>query len=210
MTNLVAVPGTPTVLLATTSGLYENRNPGTEWRRIPMPAGISRIEKLKTSTSGTVRGVLSNGQLFLSNNKGGTWSRVAIPEDSGPAYDFVLRANSEILVGTLRGLMFSDNSGLRWSTPSQGLHPGTVTAVLWHPTQRQLMFMVQNGTPWKSLDSGASWEPMDPAEFGGEEISELFWASDFTKLYAVGFARGVSWQTVNAPIAIIQQSAVLP
>ena len=187
--DIKTAPAIQTVLVATTTALYASKDLGVMWRQVKLPPSISRIERVETSVSGATWGILSDGKIFLSGDKGVTWSSPSVPEGSGRVYDFAIRADREILAGTLRGLMTSEDSGTRWSEPS--FHFGTVTSVLWHPTDRSLMFSVQNGAPWKSVDGGVTWKTLNPSDFGGEEISALYWSADFTKVYAVGFTRGV-------------------
>ena len=196
VTDLAIIPGTRTVLLATTATLYESRNEGSEWREIPVPPDVGRIEALRTSTSGATWGILSAGQVFLSSDSGDTWSPLSVPHERGPVYDFVLREDQEVLVGTLRGLLSTSDLGVQWNAPTRGLPAGTVTAVLWNPVEQQLMFSVQNGIVWKSSDCGASWVSIDASEIGSEAVAELYWAFDYQKLYAVGFARGVFVQNI--------------
>ena len=155
-------------------------------------------------------GVLSGGAVYLSSDKGGKWRVLPNTGECGPIYDFVLRADGEVLIGTVNGLCFSSDFGNHWTSPSQGFHPGTVTSVLWHPHQRQIMFAVQNGVPWASIDGGASWESMESANFRGEAISEIYWGSDYSKLYAVGFARGVFVRSVLPVAGLALRSAALP
>lgn len=193
--DIKPVPSIQTVLVATASKLYASKDQGLMWRQVVLPPAISRIEKLETSTSGGTWGILSGGNIFLSLDKGVTWKSVAVPDGSGQVNDIALRGDREILAGTLKGLLISDDAGARWTEPS--FHFGTVTSVLWHPAQRMLMFSVQNGAPWKSIDGGVTWTLMNPSDFGGEEVSALYWASDFSKLYAVGFTRGVFVGSLN-------------
>jgi len=62
---------------------------------------------------------------------------------------------------------------------------------LWHPTRKNLMFSVQNGSVWQSSDEGMSWEKVLASKLEDETVAELHWASGYDKLYAIGFARGI-------------------
>jgi photosystem II stability/assembly factor-like uncharacterized protein len=209
LTSVAAVPATRTVLVSTSSSLYASADAGLKWQNIKVPGFIKRIDRLNMSSDGKRWGILSNGNVLLSDDKGTTWSQLEVPPQSGSVYDFTLRGNSEILIGTLSGLFVSFDSGIQWSAPSSGLAPGTVTSVLWHPVQKQRMFLVQNGIAWESEDSGTTWRRMDASEMGNDSISEMHWAADYSKLYAVGFSRGVfvrDVQSARASVGTIQGS----
>jgi len=210
VTDLKAIPGMQTVLIGTTTTLYASTDSGNQWQTLKLPPAVKSIDKLKISSTGSMWGVLSIGNVFLSSDSGVSWTPLPTTDNCGPVYDFALRADKEILIGTFRGLQFSDSFGARWSTPTQGLQSGTVTSVLWHPIQHDLMFAIQNGVPLKSVNGGAAWEPMESSDFSGEEISELYWASDFSKLYAVGLARGVFVRDVVATAGNVHGPSVLP
>lgn len=202
LTDVAVVAGTRTILLATAKSIHASKDEGIRWRRISVPPGATRIEALRISSSGLTWGILSDGAVHLSRDHGGTWSPLSVAQESGPVYDFVVRDEQQILVGTLRGLLFTVDGGVQWNRPARGLPMGTVTSVLWHPGQEQLMFVVQNGTVWKSSSLGASWEVIGTSAIGRDEVSELHWGSGYEKLYAVGFARGVFVQSIYAPLEI--------
>ena len=210
VTDLKAIPELQTVLIGTTTTLYSSTDSGNQWQTMKLPPAVKSIDKLRISSDGSMWGVLSIGKVFLSSDKGVSWTPLPTTDDCGPVYDFALRAEKEILIGTFRGLQFSDSFGARWSAPAEGLQSGTVTSVLWHPVQHELMFAVQNGVPMKSVNGGAGWEPMESSDFSGEEISELYWGSDFSKLYAVGFARGLFVRNVVETAGNVRTPDVLP
>jgi photosystem II stability/assembly factor-like uncharacterized protein len=191
ITDVRAVPESQTLLVAATTSLYASKDLGMKWRQIPLPPTISRIDRLRASFVGTTWGILSGGKVFLSNNEGATWSELRVPVESGPVFDFALNWKNEVLVGTLRGLLFTNDAGRKWTAPSEGLPQGTVSSVLWHPTKSQMMFSVQNGLVWASHDSGATWGRIDISTAPNEAVSGLHWSPDYDKLYAVGSTRGV-------------------
>jgi len=196
LTDFTTVGQTRTMLVATTTALYAARDDGSESRQIKIPAAITRIDAIKTSFSGGAWGILSNGRVFLSEDQGNTWSQLPVPEATGSVYDFVLRENREILIGTLRGLLYSFDFGAGWLSPSRGPATGTVTSVLWHPVRSQLMFLVQDGVVWESEDFGVHWDP-SPSSTGAEAVSSLKWGFNYERLYALDFARGVSVRNLS-------------
>ncbi|HEX5000506.1 MAG TPA: hypothetical protein VFY29_19945 [Terriglobia bacterium] len=191
ITGMRAIPENQTLLVAATTGIYVSRDLGMKWRHIPLPGGIARVDKLRSSFVGTTWGILSDGRVFLSNTEGATWTEAQIPSEAGPVFDFALNWKNEILVGTLRGLMFSNDAGRHWTVPSEGLPVGTVSSVLWHPTRTRMMFSVQNGTVWASADSGVTWQRVDISSAPNEAVLELQWSPNYDKLYAIGSTRGV-------------------
>jgi hypothetical protein len=77
------------------------------------------------------------------------------------------------------------------------LGTGTVQSVLWHPFQKNLMYALQNGIPYVSIDGGSRWEELRTDEIGTDSILDLHWAADHSKVYAVTFARGLFVQSLS-------------
>jgi photosystem II stability/assembly factor-like uncharacterized protein len=205
LVSMIAVPASASVLLATATTLHATSDGGHQWTRIPLPAAVDRVDAVRTSISGTLWGILANGRVFLTADKGTTWKELSIPEASGPVYDFVLRWDDEYLVGTLRGLLFTTSSGKDWAAPSHGMTPGTVTSVLWHPMRRNILFAIQNGMAWQSLDGGHRWERFRTSPEGIETVFRLHWSPDYERVYAVDFARGIFRHGVAGPMLAIAQ-----
>jgi photosystem II stability/assembly factor-like uncharacterized protein len=196
ITALEGIPQTEWLLLSTTDGLFLSKDEGVTW--LPLaPPSKSGIRSLQVGAENQRWAFLSNDGLFLSRNRGATWTKVQTPQQNGPVYDFALQGNDGILIGTLRGLAYSLDGGGRWSFPAKGLSAGTVESVLWHPRQENLMYAVQNGVPFASLDGGSSWEEIKTDEIGTDSILDLHWAADHSKLYAVTFARGLYVQPLS-------------
>ena len=85
---LAASPATPSFLLAGTSaGLYESRNGGDFWK--PMLDGrlgvdISSVSFLDAGGKRILAGDNSQGGVFLSEDGGASWTRIADPEFGSP------------------------------------------------------------------------------------------------------------------------------
>jgi photosystem II stability/assembly factor-like uncharacterized protein len=135
--------------------------------------------------------------LFVSSNGGKLWSRVQTPDSEGAVNDFALQGEASLLIGALRGLSYTTDGGRHWNSPAQGLGTGTVQSVLWHPYQTDLMYALQNGTPYVSVDGGSRWEELRTDEIGNDSILDLHWAADHSKVYAVTFARGLFVQSLS-------------
>jgi photosystem II stability/assembly factor-like uncharacterized protein len=197
ITALETPPQTGGVLLASHAELFLSSDEGTRWLNIELPSAITGIRLLRFSPDGRTWGIGTRDSVFLSSDKGATWSKVATPEQHGTVYDFAINTRNTILIGTLRGVAISLDAGLHWRIPTQGISPGTVDSVLWHPLQKNLMYAVQHGLLYKSSDAGTIWERIKTDELGSDSILDLHWASDHSKLYAVTFARGIFVQNLS-------------
>jgi photosystem II stability/assembly factor-like uncharacterized protein len=194
---LETVPQSGDVLIASHADLFVSSDEGVTWLNIELPSAITGIRMLRFSPDGRTWGIGTRDNVFLSSNKGATWSKVTTPEQHGAVYDFAINTRSAILIGTLRGVAVSLDGGLNWRIPAQGISPGTVDSVLWHPSQKNLMYAVQHGLLYKTSDGGTIWEQIKTEELGGDSILNLHWASDHSKLYAVTFARGIFVQNLS-------------
>jgi photosystem II stability/assembly factor-like uncharacterized protein len=197
VTAIESIPFTNKLFAATFSELFISQDEGTTWRNIELPSAISGIRLLRFAPDGKTWGIGTRDGVFLSTDSGATWKQLNTPEQNGSVYDFALQAGNAIAIGTLRGLATSTDGGLRWRNPSRGLNSGTVEAVLWHPQQKNLMFAVQNGLAYKSVDGGSTWNEIRTDELEGDSILNLHWSADHSRLYAVTFARGIFAQGLS-------------
>jgi photosystem II stability/assembly factor-like uncharacterized protein len=197
ITSLDAIPRTSGLAAATNDALFVSKDEGATWRKIELPAAVTGIRSLRFSPDGKTWGIGTRDNVFLSHDNGATWGRLKTPQENGVVHDFALHTRNGILIGTLRGLAYSSDGGLHWQSPSRGLSVGTVEAVLWHPTDRTMMFAVQNGLLYQSADGGLTWESIRIDELEGDSISDLHWGSDYLRLYAVTFARGIFVQNLS-------------
>jgi len=198
--NIIAletIARTGSVFVATSSDFLVSRDDGATWRNVVLPPAIKGIRLLRFSPDGSTWGIATLDSIFLSSDRGSTWSKVKTPELNGTLHDFALHSKNAILIGTLRGLAFSLDGGLHWKTPSQGLSAGTVESVVWHPKENSLMYAVQSGRVYGSSDGGTTWESVRTEELAGDSILNLHWASDYSRLYAVTFARGIFTQNLS-------------
>jgi len=202
ITALEAIPSTGTLFATTKDELFVTRDEGTTWQNIELPSAIAGIRLLRFSPDGKTWGVGTRDSVFLSKDKGATWSKLKTPEQNGEVHDFALSTRGAILIGTLRGLAYSADGGLHWRIPSHGLSSGTVEKVLWHPTEMNLMFAVQNGLAYRSSDGGATWDWIRTDELEGDSILSLHWASDHLRLYAMTFARGIFVQNLSSASSV--------
>jgi photosystem II stability/assembly factor-like uncharacterized protein len=197
ITALETLPQSGDVLIATHAELFVSSDEGISWLNVELPSAISDIRLLRFSPDGRTWGIATRDSVFLSNNKGANWSKLKTPQENGAVYDFAINTRNAILLGTLRGVAISLDGGLQWRMPAQGISPGTVDSVLWHPAQKNLMYAVQHGLLYRSSDGGTVWERIKTDELGGDSILNLHWASDHSKLYAVTFARGIFVQNLS-------------
>ena len=197
ITALETIPSAGSVFVTTNNELFVTKDEGASWLNIELPSAITGIRLLRFSPDGKTWGIATRESVFLSSNKGAMWSKLKTPEQNGEVHDFALHTKNAILLGTLRGLAYSSDGGLHWQLPLQGLSSGTVESVLWHPTDKNLMYAVQNGLVYRSSDGGTAWDWIKTEELEGDSISNLHWASDHLRLYAVTFARGIFVQNLS-------------
>jgi photosystem II stability/assembly factor-like uncharacterized protein len=196
ITALLAIPNSQSLLLSTRDSLFLSKDDGTTWARVTSAPSVN-LRLLRVSPDGKRWGFLSDDGLFVSSNGGKLWSRVQTPDSEGAVNDFALQGEASLLIGALRGLSYTTDGGRHWNSPAQGLGTGTVQSVLWHPYQTDLMYALQNGTPYVSVDGGSRWEELRTDEIGNDSILDLHWAADHSKVYAVTFARGLFVQSLS-------------
>jgi len=197
ITALEAIPRTANLAVTTNDALFVSKDEGSTWQNVELPSDVTGIRILRFSPDGKTWGIGTRNNVFLSQDKGATWGRLKTPAENGEVHDFALHLRNGILIGTLRGLAYSPDGGLHWQAPTGGLSSGTVESVLWHPTDKALMFAVQNGLLYKSSNGGMTWVSVRTDELEGDSISDLHWASDHLRLYALTFARGIFVQNLS-------------
>jgi len=205
ITALIAIPNSPSLLLSTKDALFLSKDEGTTWVRLTL-APSTNVRLLRVSPEGKRWGFLSDEGLFVSNNSGKNWSKFPTPDSEGAVYDFALQGDASMLIGALRGLSYTTDGGRHWNSPAQGLGTGTVQSVLWHPYQKNLMYALQNGTPFVTVDGGTRWDELRTDEIGNDSILDLHWAADHSKVYAVTFARGLFVQDLSFASASLSAS----
>jgi photosystem II stability/assembly factor-like uncharacterized protein len=203
ITALEAIPRLGSLAATTTDELFVSKDDGATWLNVDLPSAIKGIRLLRFSPDGKTWGIGTRDGVFISGDKGATWGKLKTPEQNGLVHDFALHTKNAILIGTLRGLAYSSDGGLRWQTSPEGLNSGTVESVLWHPVNKNLMFAVQNGFAYKSSDGGATWDRVRTDELEGDSILNLHWASDHLRLYAVTVARGIFVQNLSLASSVV-------
>ena len=194
ITALHTVSGGRSLLVGTTEGLFIGAEDGLSWKRLPVAA----VKFIRTSPDGLTWGVLTPNGLLVSIDNGATWTPVPFPGEDA-MNDFAIRSQDELVVAGFRGLAYTRDGGAHWDSPSHGLAAGTVTSVLWHPSDVSVMFAVQFGNVYKSSDRGMNWRSLDNGAMNGDSVSELRWSTDHSELYAVTFARGVFVRNPSTP-----------
>jgi photosystem II stability/assembly factor-like uncharacterized protein len=196
ITGLLAIPNSQSLLLSTKDALFLSKDDGTTWARLTITPSTN-IRVLRVTPDGKRWGFLSDDGVSVSSNSGKTWPRIQTPDSEGPVFDFALQGEASMLIGALRGLSYTTDGGRHWNLPALGLGTGTVQSVLWHPYQKNLMYALQNGIPYVSIDGGSRWEELRTDEIGTDSILDLHWAADHSKVYAVTFARGLFVQSLS-------------
>ena len=167
-----------TLYAATSAGLYQTINGGTNWTSLSAPAVFIDLE-FKPGTPSTMYGSTKTGSVYLSTNSGASWTatltttsnlrtEIAVSAND-PAVVYAVIANSSY---GLAGVYKSTNSGatfsqvfsgatknmLNWDCSSttsggQGTYDLCIAA---DPADANIVF-VGGVTTWKSSNGGTSW-----------------------------------------------------
>jgi photosystem II stability/assembly factor-like uncharacterized protein len=174
ITALLAVPS-GALLAGTDSGLYRASGRGMTsgiWKPVLLAGGASRVEFLQRSGAKAIAVVTSAGAFVGEDTEEGWRACGRLPERAawyGLAVDPA--ADGAALAATSRGLFRSTDRCASWTPVRAGLDGGTVSYVLFHPTEPGVAFASQYGELVHSTDSGVHWQLVD---VGGRH---RFWPS---------------------------------
>jgi len=194
------------LLLATDSGLLRSRNGGRDW--LPeAPAVLLGSVFAATFYADGVRSLASTSQGLFRTDDGLTWRRTPLPTEALPARAIATGAEGRVYVAGANGLWQSDDSGLSWIAPGDGLPDGPVGALLVAAPSKDLLWVVAGGRLWRRTEKAGPWTPSDQGmpegrvemvAFGPDGSATL-WAIAADQLYRSD-DRGQRWSVVGRPL----------
>jgi photosystem II stability/assembly factor-like uncharacterized protein len=121
--------------------------------------------------------------LYRSHYQGADWRPVGRPLDDQTVLTLATRAApsaggapSILFIGATRGAYRSFDAGASVEPWGRGLEGVSVTAFLFDPQQAQVVYAgTAYGGLYRSLDGGETWQPIGPAELGGEIVEAMAW-----------------------------------
>jgi len=169
--SFAADPSNPKHLYMGTldSWIYESQDGGSTWKRL---SKLSKSENLvldnlvvdssdpKTILVGAWILSRPEGALFITHDAGVTWSTV--PDMDGQSIRALTPAPSNpkiLVVGTLKGVYRSDDSGQHWKqiSPAGSGEIHEVESIAIDPVDPNIIYAGTWHLPWKTTDGGANW-----------------------------------------------------
>lgn len=176
-------------------GAFLSHDGGKHWR----PSNLGLNEKFISTLfaldkhrifAGTVR----NG-LFMSEDNGGHWKHANQGLKNLDVITMTLRSNTDILVGTGRGVFRSRNGGTTWMPFNEGLDRVRVQSIV--ETKSETLFAATHGQGvFKREKTGTAWESVIPGfSFGGleERIVRALVLGKDDVLLAGTLSAGIFW-----------------
>jgi photosystem II stability/assembly factor-like uncharacterized protein len=169
--SFAADPSNPKHLYlgTTNSWIYESQDGGESWQRL---AKLAKTDDLtldnivvdssdpKTLLVGAWVLDHPDGGLFMSHDAGKTWT--AVDGMKGQSIRALAQAPSDakiFVVGTLRGVYRSDDSGVHWSqiSPPGSMDIHEVESIAIDPKDARIIYAGTWHLPWKTTDGGGNW-----------------------------------------------------
>ena len=194
------------LLAGTDNGLFE-RSPKGVWKMVLLAGGASRVDLLQRSGERGIAAVTSAGA-FVSEDTGATWKTCGLLPELAQWYALAMEpsGNGTALAATSRGLFRSTDHCASWSAV-HGVESGTVSFVVFHPTETGVAFASQYGGIVSSADGGVHWQPVDVGERHGSWPSTLLvLAAAPERLFALQPRRGVMYCSVGRNVAATRGS----
>lgn len=165
------------VLLAGTSrGLFRSTDFGSTWA----PAALTSVRIVPSVLGMTVAGqrilARTRDSLYLSGDAGVTWKPLGFLLSTSIIYDIALspRPDEAVLLATAQGLYRNQPGSTRWERITGGLQDGTVASVVWDGVTDKLVWCVQFGTLYESVDSGRTWHAVSGSAINNVSIRKLW------------------------------------
>lgn len=176
---LAAVPGAKNavVFAGTSRGLFRSTDFGSTWT----PAALTSIRIVPSVLGMTVAGqrmlARTGESLYLSGDAGVTWKPLSLLLSTSTIYDIALspRQDEPVLLATAQGLYRNQPGSTRWERIAGGLQEGTVASVVWDGVIDKLVWCVQFGILYESLDSGKTWHTVYGSAISDASVRKL-WA----------------------------------
>jgi len=182
-----------TLLAGTDAGLSRRSAQGV-WKPVLLGGGASRVVFVQASGEKAAAVVTAAGAFVSQDTEQNGWTACgALPEQAewyGLAVD--PGGSGTALAATSRGMFRSTDQCASWTPVREGLEGGTVSHVVFHPSERGVVFASQFGDIVRSSDGGEHWQSVDA---GGRH---RFWPSALLilsaapgRMYALIPRRGV-------------------
>ena len=131
------------------SGIWRSTNAGSSWTNVALEHPIQAVWRL--AMSGTTIYAATDAGLFISSDKGLTFTKTPLVGDVGLATAVGVDQcavsptdSKRVVIATLGRLFLSTNGGSTWA--SAGSYSGTWWDVQWHPTKNEIVYgLVQQG-----------------------------------------------------------------
>ena len=158
------------VYLGTTnSWLYESNDGGSSWHRLAKlsPKDDLILDNITVDESNPKTIYVAawvvdhpDGGLFISHDSGKTWSKN--PAMDGQSIRALAQAPSDpkmLVVGTLKGVFRSEDSGQHWDqiSPANSAELHEVESIAIDPKDPKTIYAGTWHLPWKTTDGGTSW-----------------------------------------------------
>ncbi len=148
---------------------------------------------------------LNGGQMFLTEDNGETWTKIASADNNVDILSVVL-LNSGILAGTWNGFFKSPLGNVSWNATALTGIPGN--SVIWSVTMTsKALFAGTKGSVYKSTDSGTTWTEIKSGLPANARIvtvttdeNSIFAGTDSSGVFKTTI-QGTSWTAVNTGLA---------
>ncbi len=153
----------------TNSWIYESRDSGVSWHRLAklspkddLILDNTVVDQSDPKTIYTAAWVVDHpdGGLFISHDSGKTWTKN--PAMDGQSIRALAQAASNprmLVVGTLKGVFRSEDSGQHWDqiSPANSAELHEVESIAIDPKDPKTIYAGTWHLPWKTTDGGANW-----------------------------------------------------
>jgi photosystem II stability/assembly factor-like uncharacterized protein len=206
-------------LAATANGLvYQSRNGGASWTRIPFPAqfaGTLHALELDPHARGTwYIGIESENPnvagVYKTEDAGANWK--LLPGLKGKSvWSLALWPGSAnwIAAGASDGVFLTHDAGVSWSriSPESNSELRPVVSLAFDPADHGVIYAGTTHLPWRTRDGGANWESIHTGMLDDSDVFSIavparapasVFASACSGVYRNGDG-GTSWSHLNTP-----------
>jgi photosystem II stability/assembly factor-like uncharacterized protein len=158
------LPGGTAALCATPGGVH--RYDGTQWSRVPAPAGAAPARAIAAGTSPGQLYLIGRRDLFASGDGGLTWLPVEhdLPDGSEFSELTVATQPQEVLFAIVDGsLMASSDRGTHWEKRQSGIAGERVEGLSLDAAVPARIWVASNDRIYRSDDGGRAWAPVGAA-----------------------------------------------
>jgi photosystem II stability/assembly factor-like uncharacterized protein len=158
-----------TLYAGTPDGVFRSTDRGTSWEaetaglRDPVTDKVAAVEALALDPRDAATLYAAGGSgLYVSHDGAATWSRLAVPQDSGDRAVHGVAvspaSSSRLFAGHATGLFRSTDGGVTWSRPALPAGAVLFSSVAFDRVQPNRVYAAGQAGVVRSADGGASWE----------------------------------------------------